>query len=238
MVTVVYNQHTRFPCHQEFTEKNGTMENANSSPGPSAETCRGFLPYEFGGFCREFSWRIFLGTFSRKKMRRKNPATKSAKTSGGQIIKVREKFVLPKSDPKTCKFPRIKAATLRSAPSHAGSPRPFGPKTLEEAEKSPEIPPGTGPQSPERVHPGVSKESKKSLKVRVLDSSRTLLRLRGALIRALGVPTRCGAGPIATVKLRVIKIRNSGPRIIGARKGIPKNLSSQVFGEVRVNFLG
>ena len=30
----------------------------------------------------------------------------------------------------------------------------------------------------------------------------------------------------------------SGTPIIEARKGIPKNLSSQVFGEVRANFLG
>ena len=33
-------------------------------PGPSAEMCRGFLLYNFGGFCRGFSWRMFLGTFS------------------------------------------------------------------------------------------------------------------------------------------------------------------------------
>ena len=33
-------------------------------------------------------------------MRRKNPATKPAKKSGGSKIKIRERSVLPKSDPK------------------------------------------------------------------------------------------------------------------------------------------
>ena len=46
-------------------------------------------------------------------------------------------------------------------------------------------PPGRDPQSPDRVRPGVSKESEKSPKVGVLDSFRTLLRLRGALFSGL-----------------------------------------------------
>ena len=33
-------------------------------------------------------------------------------------------------------------------------------------------------------------------------------------------------------------VRETGPLRLGGRKGIPKNLSSQVFGEVRVNFSG
>ena len=52
-------------------------------------------------------WRILPGIFLAKffwalfptKMRRKNPATKSAKKSGGLKIKIREKSVLQKSDP-------------------------------------------------------------------------------------------------------------------------------------------
>ena len=45
-------------------------------------------------------WALdFSGHFSPTKMRRKNPATKSAKKSGGSKIKIREKSVLPKSDP-------------------------------------------------------------------------------------------------------------------------------------------
>ena len=59
-----------------------------------------FCCINFGGFSRGFSWRIFLGTFSHKKMRRKNPATKSAQKSGGSKIKIREKSVLPKAGPK------------------------------------------------------------------------------------------------------------------------------------------
>ena len=51
-----------------------------SWPGPSAEICRGFCSTNFGGFCRRFSWRIFLGTFCHKN-EEKNPATKSTKKS-------------------------------------------------------------------------------------------------------------------------------------------------------------
>ena len=58
-----------------------------------------FCCIHFGGFSRGFSWRIFLGTFPTK-MRRKNPARKSAKKSGGSKIKIREKSVLPKAGPK------------------------------------------------------------------------------------------------------------------------------------------
>ena len=63
----------------------------------------GFLLYKF--------WRIFAGIFledfsghfSPTKMRRKNPARKSAKKSGGPKIKIREKSVLPKPDPNDSK---------------------------------------------------------------------------------------------------------------------------------------
>ena len=57
-----------------------------------------FCCLKFGGFSRGFSWRIFLGTFPTK-MRRKNPARKSAKKSGGSKMKIREKSVLPKAGP-------------------------------------------------------------------------------------------------------------------------------------------
>ena len=60
----------------------------------------GFLLYKF--------WRIFPGIFLEdfsghffpQKMRRKNPARKSAKKFGGPKIKIREKSVLPKAGPK------------------------------------------------------------------------------------------------------------------------------------------
>ena len=41
--------------------------------GPSAEMCVGDLCcINFGGFCRGFSWRIFLGTFSHKNEEKKS----------------------------------------------------------------------------------------------------------------------------------------------------------------------
>ena len=57
-------------------------------------------------------WRIFPGIFLEdfsghffpKKMRRKNPARNSAKKSGGPKIKIREKSVLPKTDPNMSGF--------------------------------------------------------------------------------------------------------------------------------------
>ena len=60
-----------------------------------------------GGFLLHKIWRIFPGIFLEDfsghffptKMRRKNPARKSAKKSGGSKIKIREKSVLPKAGP-------------------------------------------------------------------------------------------------------------------------------------------
>ena len=75
------------------------LEVQNFWPGPSAENCRGNCCIKFGGCCRGFSWRIYLGTFPTE-MRRKNPATKSATKSGSSKIKIRETSVLPKTDPK------------------------------------------------------------------------------------------------------------------------------------------
>ena len=59
---------------------------------PSAEMCRGFLLHKF--------WRILFWALFPTEMRRKNPATKSAQKSVGQKMKIREKSVLPKPDPK------------------------------------------------------------------------------------------------------------------------------------------
>ena len=59
-------------------------------PGPSAEICRGFLCINFGGFWRGFSWRIFWALFP-PKMMSYNPATKSAKKSGGSKAKSAKK---------------------------------------------------------------------------------------------------------------------------------------------------
>ena len=69
-----------------------------SSPGPPADMCRVFLLYK--------SRRIFSGTLShkmREKIRRQNPRKKF----GGSKIKIRERSVLPKTDPKnTARFDR------------------------------------------------------------------------------------------------------------------------------------
>ena len=72
-------------------------------PAPLQKCAGDFCCVNFGGFCRGFSWRIFLGTFSQK-MRRKNPARKSAKKSGGSKKKIREKSILPKAGPKIRNF--------------------------------------------------------------------------------------------------------------------------------------
>ena len=46
-------------------------------PDPLQKCVEDFCCINFGGFCRGFSWRIFLGTFSHKneekKIRRENP---------------------------------------------------------------------------------------------------------------------------------------------------------------------
>ena len=60
-----------------------------------------------GGFWLYKFWRIFPGIFLEdfsghlfpQKMKKKNPARKSAKKSGGSKIKIREKSVLPKAGP-------------------------------------------------------------------------------------------------------------------------------------------
>ena len=64
-------------------------------------------------------------------------------------------------------------------PPHTGSPEPFGPGTPEESEKSPEK--STPRPRPHKVPKECAPESQKSPKSLVLDSFRTLLRLRGAL---------------------------------------------------------
>ena len=55
---------------------------------------------KFGGFWRGFSWRIFLGTFSPQKSGEQIRWQNLRKKSGGPKIKIREKSVLPKTDPK------------------------------------------------------------------------------------------------------------------------------------------
>ena len=73
----------------------------NCWPSPSAQKC-------VGDFCYKF-WRvlppIFLEDFSGHfypQIRRKNPARKSVKKSGGPKAKIRKKSVLPKTDPNNC----------------------------------------------------------------------------------------------------------------------------------------
>ena len=75
--------------------------NSEKNPwaGPPLQKCVGdFCCINFGGFCRGFSWRIFLGTFSHKN-EKKSPKKKSAKKS-----------VLPKTDPKN---PRVHKILVR-----------------------------------------------------------------------------------------------------------------------------
>ena len=79
---------------------------------------------------------------------------------------------------------------LGSALPAQGLPGPSGPEPRKSPKRVPKESPGAGPQGPRRVRPGVSKESEKSPKVRVLDSFRTLLRLRGALFADRGGPPR------------------------------------------------
>ena len=88
------------------------------------------LSINFGGFCRGFSWRIFLFfTFPPRKMRRKNLAsTKSAKKCGGPKIKIREKSVLPKIDPK--KSLSLDGAAIRSSECGAISHESFRRKKI------------------------------------------------------------------------------------------------------------
>ena len=60
----------------------------------------GFLLYKFWRILPGIFLEDFSGHFFPLKMRRKNPARKSAKKSGGSKIKIREKSVLPKAGPK------------------------------------------------------------------------------------------------------------------------------------------
>ena len=72
------------------------------APANRQKCVGGFLLYiqivEFPG---DFPGGFFRALFPTK-MRRKNPARKSAKKSGGSKIKIREKSVLPKAGPKIC----------------------------------------------------------------------------------------------------------------------------------------
>ena len=74
----------------------------------------GFLLYKFWRILPGIFLEDFSGHFYPQKMRRKNPAGKSAKKSGGSKIKIREKSVLPKAGPK--KSPRFTYAISQIAP--------------------------------------------------------------------------------------------------------------------------
>ena len=76
----------------------------NSCPGQSAEMCwRIFVVLNLEDFPGDFPGGFFWALFPTK-MRRKNPARKSAKKSGGSKIKIREKSVLPKAGPNNSRF--------------------------------------------------------------------------------------------------------------------------------------
>ena len=83
-----------------FCETSCALQNFQKHwPGPSADMCREFLLCKFWRILPGIFLEDFFGDFFPTKMRRKNPATKSAKKSGGPKIKIREKSVLPKTDP-------------------------------------------------------------------------------------------------------------------------------------------
>ena len=68
----------------------------NFWPAPLQKCVGDFCCIFFGGFAGDFPGGFFRALFPTK-MRRKNPATKSAKKSSGPKIKIREKSVLPNS---------------------------------------------------------------------------------------------------------------------------------------------
>ena len=74
-----------------------------------------FVVYILEDFAGDFRGGFFSALFPTK-MRRKNPATKSAKKSGGPKIKIRGKSVLPKTDRKSrCDFlPCVRKSQLQS----------------------------------------------------------------------------------------------------------------------------
>ena len=73
-------------------------EHTTIGPAPLQKCVGDFCCINFGRFCRDFPGGFFWALFPTK-MRRKNPATKSAKKSGGPKIEIREKSVLPESGP-------------------------------------------------------------------------------------------------------------------------------------------
>ena len=81
-----------------------TIKKNNLAQKDPLQKCVGdFCRINFGGFCRGFSWRIFLGTFSHKN-EEKNPARKSAKKSGGP------KNINPAKNP-FCQKPTLKSCS-------------------------------------------------------------------------------------------------------------------------------
>ena len=96
---------------------------------------------------------------------------------------------------------------------HTGSPELFGPGTPEESEKNPEratSTPGQGPKSPQRVRPGVSKKSEKSLK----PDFRTLFGLFGdSGVHSLG--DFWGPGPGHSFRTLFGLFRGSRPEELG-----------------------
>ena len=118
----------------------------------------------------------------------------------------------------------------RPRPPHRGLAGPSGP----EPRKSPKrVPQGRAPKVPKECAPESQKSPKKSPKVQVLDSFRTLSRLRGALFGHFWGPfpgvlfpdsfrtlpgfrarrareSLCGAGPIATFVLDLCLFSPSG----------------------------
>ena len=95
---------------------------------------------------------------------------------------------------------------LRSAPPRTGSPGPFGPGTPEESEKSPERVPRAGPQKCRKSAPRSLKRVRKESESQVLDSGRTLLRLRDALFRHFW-----GPAPGYSFRTLFRLFRDSGP---------------------------
>ena len=84
-------------------------------PAPLQKCVGDFCCVTYGGFCRGFSW--FWALFPTK-LRRKNPATKSAKKSGGRKIKNPRKIRSAKTDPYLLQGRCIHGFCREESPEH------------------------------------------------------------------------------------------------------------------------
>ena len=99
-----------FITSERFTRIASNLRFAIFGPDPLQKCVRDFCCINFGGFCRGFSWRIFLGTFSLKNEEKKSGEKNPQKNPVAQKQKIRGKSVLPKTDPKNFQCPETRFA--------------------------------------------------------------------------------------------------------------------------------